>query len=178
MLYYWHNTLNQQLEPCSGFSVWYRFFCWSIFPCNLNSFYSSSPFHSSPSVTFSLFLSPFQKSISSCHLFVCFCPPSNSVTSVCCPPVFSMFSSVYVMYHKVPESTCECLRPAVQRLKPRQNFSPAATPDDDWESSEEWQAFITQWTHILTPFLTAGLSSPLVHLHSQAQRSFWPHKWT
>lgn len=86
MLYYWHNTLNQQLEPCSGFSAWYRFFCGSIFPCNLNSFYPSSPFHSSPSVTFSLFLPPFQKSILNCRLFVCFCLPVNSICHVCLLP--------------------------------------------------------------------------------------------
>lgn len=171
------NTLTQQLEP---WSVSYWFF-WVFF--HVICFLSLSASLSLISVSYSLsgflnlfhtvaslyaFVSAPSAFNSPCHLYVCV------ALSVSRAPVFRhikvtrVFSSVYRDVSQSVNSVCECQKPAVQRFKSQQNtFTPQRSVDVDWESSEEWQAFITQWTlwtHILTPSLTAGLSSPLYML--------------
>lgn len=130
-----------------------------LFPFSI-SFTLSNPFHIVTSLHVSVSVSSAFNSL--CHLCVC----SSCESVVRWIRVTHMFSSLMWCIAKCQK--CVWMSEAtVQRLKSQQNtFTLQWSVDVDWKSSEEWQAFITQWTlwtHILTPFLTVGLSLPFIY---------------
>lgn len=112
-----------------------------------------------------------------------------SVTCECCPrrlPVclclgiskWQSCSQVFMCCVAMCQSVCVNVRSQQRSIESpgRIHFPLQPSLDDDWESSEEWQPFITQWTqwtHVLTPVRSVRLSLARGHSDSQPKWVFW-----